>query len=135
MILLIIYLHSTRNQIHINNRKLNKMSKEKETVCSHNTKYSAKHMIFDMQDSIFGPKHLISPRDTSSSSYLRLPHRKNSCRGSRRPALRTRLTDSCGSGSVACARRCPHPCPRWRWHRGSACPCLQPGRVERMLWC
>jgi len=46
MILLIIYLNSTRNQLHINNHKLNKMCKDKD-----NTKYFAKHMIFDMQHS------------------------------------------------------------------------------------
>ncbi len=95
----------------------------------YNTIFPAKYMNFDMQG-----VHLdLSICDTS---YLHLLHQKNSCRGSRRPALRRKPTDSCGSGSVACGRRCClHPCSWWTWHRGSACPCLQPGRSERMLWC
>ncbi len=95
----------------------------------YNTIFPAKYMNFDMQG-----VHLdLSICDTS---YLHLLHQKNSCRGSRRPALRRKPTDSCGSGSAACGRRCClHPCSWWTWHRGSACPCLQPGRSERMLWC
>lgn len=41
------------------------------------------------------------------TSYLHLPHRRSSCRGNRRPALRKTQTGSSCSGSAGCASREP----------------------------